>query len=101
MCSIKLPAGVIDNIDRVRKQCLWRGNDAMKKRGNLAAWSLVQKPKDKGGLGVLNLRLQNDSLLLKQLNKFYSKKDIPWVQLIWHKYYRDKVPHESPEVGSF
>ena len=31
MCSIKLPAGVIDNIDHIRKQCLWRGNDAMKK----------------------------------------------------------------------
>jgi hypothetical protein len=27
MCSIKLPIGVIDNIDRARKQCLWRGND--------------------------------------------------------------------------
>jgi len=79
MCTIKLPAGVIDNMDRIRKQCLWRGNDATKKGGNLAAWSMVQQPKDKGGLGVLNLRLQNDALLLKQLHKFYSKQNIPWV----------------------
>ena len=28
MCTIKLPKGVIDNIDQARKQCLWRGNDA-------------------------------------------------------------------------
>ena len=101
MSSIKLPVGVIENIDRARKQCLWRGNDASKKGGNLAAWHMVQKPKQKGGLGVLNLRLQNDALLLKQLHKFYSKKDIPWVTLIWNRYYTSKVPHASLEVGSF
>ena len=27
MCTIKLPAGVIENIDRARKQCVWRGNN--------------------------------------------------------------------------
>ena len=65
MCSIKLPVGVIENIDRARKQCLWRGNVENKRGGNLAAWSMVQKPKSKGGLGVINLRLQNDALLMK------------------------------------
>ena len=29
MCTVKLPRGVIDNIDRARKQCLWDGNDVM------------------------------------------------------------------------
>lgn len=37
MCTIRLPRGVIDNIDRVRKQCLWRGNTEKKKVGNLVA----------------------------------------------------------------
>ena len=101
MCTIKLPVGVIENIDRMRKQCLWRGNDPNKKGGNLAAWPMVQKPKHKGGLGVINLRLQNDALLLKQLHKFYNHHNIPWVHLIWAKYYTNKVPHGSREVGSF
>jgi len=102
MCTLKLPAGVIENMDRIRKQCLWRGTDRSKKGGHLAAWSTGSKPKIKGGLGVLNLRLQNDALLLKQLHKFYNKKDIPWVQLVWFRYYRNgKVPHASREVGSF
>ena len=57
MCT-KLPRGVIDNIDRIRKQCLWRGNSDKKRGGNLVAWETVQKLKDKGGLGVTNLRLQ-------------------------------------------
>ena len=59
------------------------------------------KPKEKGGLSVINLWLQNDALLLKQLNKFYNKEDIPWVQLIWSKYYDAKVPHAAREMGSF
>ena len=101
MCSIKLPIGVIENIDRARKQCLWWGNVEKKRGGNLAAWSMVQKPKSKGGLGVINLRLQNDALLMKQLHKFYNKVDIPWVQMVWFKHYPMKVPHASPEVGSF
>jgi hypothetical protein len=59
------------------------------------------QPKEKGGLGVINLRLQNDALLLKQLVKFYNHASTPWVQLIWSKYYVNKVPHTAREVGSF
>ncbi|CAO1939556.1 unnamed protein product [Urochloa humidicola] len=62
---------------------------------------MVQKPKEKGGLGVINLRIQNDALLLKHMHKFYTKRDIPWVKLIWSTYYIDKVPHAAREVGSF
>jgi hypothetical protein len=102
MCTIKLPKGVIENIDRARKQCLWRGNDANRKKGgNLVAWEVVMQPKEKGGLGVLNLRLQNDALLMKHLSKFYNHANIPWVQLIWNKYSSSKVPHAAREVGHF
>jgi hypothetical protein len=63
---------------------------------------MVLKPKVKGGLGVQNLRLQNDALLLKQLTKFYNKKDIPWVQQVWFKYYPNgKVLHATRETSSF
>jgi hypothetical protein len=76
MCSLKLPLTVIEIIDKHRKNCLWRGKDFNSKRYNLAAWDLVRKPKNKGGLGVINLSIQNDALFLKQLHKFYSKADI-------------------------
>lgn len=101
MCTIKIQKGAIENIDRASKQCIWRGNNTAQKGSNLAAWSLVNKPKNKGGLAVLNLKLQNDVLLLKHLHKFYSKQDIPWVNLIWTTYYQGKVPHATREVGSF
>jgi hypothetical protein len=37
----------------------------------LAAWDMVGKTKKKGGLGILNLKIQNEGLLLKYLHKFY------------------------------
>jgi len=99
--TIKLPKGVIDNIDRIRKQCLWRGNTEKKRGSNLIAWETVQKPKEKGGLGVIILKLQNYALLLKHLHKFYNQADIPLVQLVRHKYYQNRVPHATRELGSF
>ena len=48
MCSLKLPAGVTDNMDRIRKQYVWRGNDRSQRGGHLASWPIVSKPKKKG-----------------------------------------------------
>jgi hypothetical protein len=73
---------VVEAIDNYRKDCLWRGSDFRRKGYNLVAWKLVMKPKEKGGLGVVNLHLQNDALLLKQLDKFYQKREILWVKLV-------------------
>jgi hypothetical protein len=101
MCSLALSVAVVDIIDKHRKNCLWRGSDFRRIGYNLAAWNLVMKPKDKGGLGIINLTLQNDALLLKQLDKFYNKANIQWVNLIWEKYYPDGVPHLRREKGSF
>ena len=55
----------------------------------------------KGGLGILNLGLQNDALLLKYLNKFYNKADVPWVHLVWDSYYFQIIPHDTTLCGSF
>ncbi|WVZ93466.1 hypothetical protein U9M48_039444, partial [Paspalum notatum var. saurae] len=101
MSTIKLHAGVIEIIDKAQKQCLWRGIDEHKRNGNLVAWDLVQKAKNKGGLGVINLKIQNEGLLVKQLHKFYSRAEVPWVQLIWESYYDNCVPRASRPVGSF
>jgi hypothetical protein len=38
---------------------------------------------------------------MKHLHKFYSKVDVPWVRMIWAKYYNTKVLHGTRKVGSF
>jgi hypothetical protein len=52
-------------------------------------------------LGILNLKTQNDALLLKNMHKFFNRQDCPWVNLIWANYYRDgKIPNIQRK-GSF
>lgn len=68
---------------------------------SLAAWTLVCRPKAKGGSGIIDLRVPNQGLLLKLLHKFYNQFDVPWVKLIWSAYYTGRVPHASEPCGLF
>jgi hypothetical protein len=87
MCSIKVPIEILNQVDKYRYHCLWRGGDINAKKPPLTAWEMVAKPKLKGGLGVINLRRQNKALLLIFLHKFYNKEDLPWLRLLWSQYY--------------
>ncbi|KAJ1283790.1 hypothetical protein BS78_03G153800 [Paspalum vaginatum] len=102
MCTLKLPVAVIEYIDRARKHCLWRGSDMNAKGKSLVAFKKVCRPMKNGGLGVINLRIQNEALLMKHLHKFYNKMNLPWVTLIWNTHYPNgQVPHISVDKGSF
>lgn len=68
---------------------------------SLAAWHLVCHPKKKGGLGILDHKVQNQALLLKFIDMFMHKADVPWVMLIWTKYYDNTPPQARPVCGSF
>jgi hypothetical protein len=93
MCAIKVPIEILNQVDKYRRHCLWKGGDINSKKPPLAAWSMVTKPKNRGGLGVINLRMQNEALLIKNLQKFFNKADLRWVKLIWSQYYSNrKVP---------
>jgi hypothetical protein len=104
MCSVSIPSMVHDYFDKIRRHCMWR-NSEMTEKANL--WWLggnVPSPKEGGGggLGIINLKSQNKVLLIKHLDKFYNKKDIPWVGLIWNSHYSSgEIPHASKEKGSF
>jgi hypothetical protein len=99
MLTLKLPPGLILVIDRARRHCLWKRKDK-DKVNSLAAWDMVCKPKNKGGLGIINLQIQNNALLLKQLHKFYNNEDIPWVHLVRDAYYYHDIPHAVVLSGS-
>jgi hypothetical protein len=100
MCAIKVPIKILNQVDQYRRHHLWKGGDINSKKPHLAAWSMVTKPKGRGGLGVINLRVQNDVVLLKNLHKFFNKVDLPWVQLMWSQYYSNgKVPGIARKGG--
>lgn len=82
MCTIKFPPNLIEHLDKIQR-CLWRKKTENGESCNsLAAWDIVCRLK-KGGLGIINLQMQNMGLLLKRLHNFYNKKDVPWVDLVW------------------
>lgn len=102
MCTLNLHATVTDHIDKLSRPALWRGRE-MEARGRaLVAWNQCTIPNEKGGLGIKNIRLQNEALLIKHLDKFYNRKDVPWVNLVWHRYYPNgQIPHETAVRCSF
>jgi hypothetical protein len=77
MCSLAVPITVHEYFDKARRHCMWRNSDNNGKNKPLVAWKKCTKPKRKRGLGVINLSAQNKALLLKHLDKFYNKVDIP------------------------
>ena len=102
MCTLKFPPKLIELLDRIRRRCLWTKKTEQGDRcSSLAAWEMVCKPKKHGGLGVINLNIQNKGLLLKHLHKFYNKMDVPCVHLLWDNLYVDKIPHAVNPGGSF
>jgi hypothetical protein len=100
LCSLKLQEGFTSQLDRILRQCLWR-DKLDEHKPSLAAWDMICRPKQCGGLGVINFQKQNAALLLKFLDKFYNRRDIPWVNLIWEAHYSDKIPHTEKLCGSF
>jgi len=58
-------------------------------------------PKEKGGWGLIDIEKQNEVLLLKNLHKFFHKMDIPWVQMIWEKHYRNGKLSNHVKKGLF
>jgi hypothetical protein len=47
MCTLEVPAAVLNYIDRARRHCLWRNSDCNDKTKSLVTWNKCTKPKKK------------------------------------------------------
>jgi hypothetical protein len=102
MCSLKVPITIFIHFEKSGTQFLWADKEEKIQGKCLASWEMICRPKDQGGLGVLDLRIQNKALLIKNLHKFYNQKDIPWAKLLWQAYYNNgQLPHMGNTKGSF
>jgi hypothetical protein len=81
---------------------LWRGSDDNNRINAKAAWPMVSRPKNDGGLGILDLKTQNEAILIiKNLHKFFNRTHIPWVHLVWEKRYANGRLPNHVKKGSF
>jgi hypothetical protein len=54
----EIPKEVLKKLDYFRSRFFWQG-DGNKKKYRLTKWSILCRPKDQGGLGILDLEIQN------------------------------------------
>jgi len=85
MSVFPMPASVSKSIDALRRNFLWQGSED-KKKFHLVKWEELIVNKDTGGLGIRNLRKQNQSLMLKWLWKFANEDHTLWKEVIIAKY---------------
>jgi hypothetical protein len=66
MQAFILPKCIIKQITNTTRRFLWRGNKETYSSGHcLVAWTKITLSKNNGGLGIMDLQLQNKALLLK------------------------------------
>lgn len=78
MCSIALPNGTLDEMEKKDRAFLWTGTDKCSEGHCKVAWDAVALPKEKGGMGITNLKVQNRCLLQKCWDKLLSPPATPW-----------------------
>lgn len=84
-----LKDGVHDKIDSIRAKFPWRGAED-KFKYHMAKFEMVARPKDQGGLGIINTKIMNECLLVKWIWKIMQEPDELWFKIIKAKYLDDK-----------
>jgi hypothetical protein len=79
-----LPQGTHNQMDSVRSKFIWRGAGTV--FNHMVKWQVVCRPKEFGGLGIINTRIFNECLIAKWIWKIYKQKESLWVRLITAKY---------------
>ncbi|CAL1375754.1 unnamed protein product [Linum trigynum] len=81
----KAPAAVLDKLDRLLREFIWSGTGEVNKL-HLVAWDRCKLPRSLGGLGIPDLRVRNQALLLKWCWRFAVERTSWWRELIKLKF---------------
>jgi hypothetical protein len=85
----EIPKEVLKKLNHIRSR-FFRQGDGYKRKYRLAKWSIMCRPKEQGGLGIMDLETQNKCLLSKWLFKLINEEGI-WQQLLQNKYPANKT----------
>ncbi|CAN6345376.1 unnamed protein product [Urochloa humidicola] len=98
MSVLSLPQGVLDAFDKRRRAFLWSGEDSVSGAQCLMAWEQACLPKEQGGLGIKNIAVQNQCLLLKLLHRLHCPSNSSWAG--WIREQIDLVTFHGDVVGA-
>jgi hypothetical protein len=95
-----LPLGAHRKMDGVTSKFFWSGASGDFKC-RMIKWDAVCRPKEFGGLGILNTRIFNECIITKWIWKIYTQHDRLWVRLLTAKYMKNGDFYDSrAENGS-
>jgi hypothetical protein len=95
MNTVRLPLGIISQLERICRDFFWGDNDEGRKL-HTVAWHNICRPKNEGGLGFRFLNQMNLAMLGKLVWCLITKKNTLWVNVLAHKY---KVLSSTPKDG--
>lgn len=79
LTSLKLPDDTLKDIDKIRRKFLWAGGESISDGKCKVNWKRVCRPKDLGGLGVMDLQRFTSALRLRWLWNEWVAPDKLWV----------------------
>ena len=81
----RMPKGVTNLINHHLRDFFWSGGTHSKKIHRVR-WDFITRPKEFGGLGILDIEIQNKALLAKWLWRLHDETEALWVKIIRQKY---------------
>jgi hypothetical protein len=75
----QVPRAVLEKIEYFKSRIFWQDDDH-KKKYRLVKWDILCQPKDQGGMGIMNIDIQNQCLLSKWLYELINEQGI-WQEL--------------------
>ncbi|XP_028785542.1 uncharacterized protein LOC114741444 [Neltuma alba] len=97
MMVTKIPTQIIGSIERAQRAFIW-GHSMEERKMHLINWETVQKPRDRGGLGVLNLQHMNEACLMKLVWRLRSEGSGLWADVLRYKYNKGKAFNSTVKV---
>jgi hypothetical protein len=93
-----LPKNIHQKMDAIRANFFWQGAED-KKKYHMARWEMLTRPKDQGGLGIIDTRMMNECLLVKWIWKISQGSEDLWYKPIKAKYMSDEDFYGSKNKG--
>jgi len=95
-----LPKGIHDEMDKYRSNFFWQGaSDDFKY--HMGKMDTLCRPKNQGGVGMINTYIMNQCLLVKWIWKIMKGADETWFHLLKAKYMRTGDFFWLQECGYF